>query len=186
MMVLLDVDGPVCDWLGGALEVVEDVTGKRFYRDEVRNWLMFHTLGLTAAQVREIEHEIDQPGWCAALKPTLGAYEGVEALRDLGYVVHYVTSPWITAKNWTYERTEWLVRHNFAAGAHHVTHTSAKYLLQGDIFVDDHPGNVNLWQASNKAGQGLLWSAPYNRFAEGYRVGGWDDLVSYAKWSTGK
>lgn len=185
MNVLLDVDGPICDWLGGVLEVVEEVSGKRIQRSDVKKWLIFSDMGLSEDQVAKVNAEISQPGWCASLKPVEGAKEAIEELRDIGCEIHFVTSPW-RCVNWTYERENWLVAHGMAANTGQVTHTSQKHLLRGDILVDDSPGNVTMWQKANPEGQGLLWNASYNYTSDLYRIGGWKDLINYVIWRVRK
>ncbi len=180
MRVLLDSDGVVSDWIGGVLDVVREISGRIYYHDEVTTWLKLHKLGLTSSQQKDLEHAIAQPGFCESLPVLPGAVEGVMKLRAYADI-HIVTSPWLSP-TWTFERTRWLQRHGFIKDFKEVTHTYAKELVQGDFLVDDKPENVKKWAAANPNGQGLIWTQPWNRHAEGYKVDSWDSLLGYVKW----
>ncbi len=179
--VLLDSDGVVSDWIGGVLDVVREISGRIHYHDEVTTWLKLHQLGLTATQQKELEERIAEPGFCESLEELPGAREGVRRLREHADV-HFVTSPWVSCPTWTFERTAWLQRHGYITDFKEVTHTYAKELVRGDFLVDDKPENVKKWSAANPDGQGFIWTQPWNRYADGYKIGSWDNLIGYVRW----
>lgn len=169
----------MANFIDPVLEVVRERFGKILYADEIRTWAFFEELGLNQDQLDELYEEIACPGFCSSLPPAAGAIDGLSRLRELVDDIYAVTTPWPSATSWAREREEWLSHH---FGITKVVHTVDKHIIAGDIFVDDHAGNVARWQAEHPSGQGMIWTASYNRHASGYRVSGWADLCNYIKW----
>lgn len=155
-IVLLDCDGVLADYVGGALKLVHRVTDARFTREDVDVYDFAPKLLPDDAHRAEFAHLISQPGFCASLEPCTGAVDGVRELSEVGdvYVVTASSGPNPT---WAYERDRWLLVH-FGIGHHRVIHTHAKHRVHGDMFVDDRPEYIEAW----RFGQRLLWAAPHN------------------------
>lgn len=64
----------------------------------------------------------------------------------------------------------------------HIIQTSAKHLVDGDLFVDDSVPNVNSWQ-KHRPNHAFLWSAAWNANEDdsGVRVDSWNTLRTVAK-----
>lgn len=139
MRVLLDIDGVLCSFVEAL--VTEPPSSWDFLTEE-------H------------ERVIKKPGFVLSLKPYPQALRHVAALR-LKHDVHFVTAPCDASLTWCHERRTWLEQH-LRAFSDEVTFTHAKYLVQGDVFVDDNPEQVASWKAANR-GLALLWDQPWNR-----------------------
>jgi 5'(3')-deoxyribonucleotidase len=88
------------------------------------------------------------------------------------------------AATWASERQQWLAEH-FGISHKHLVSTPAKYLVRGELFVDDKPEHVEQWQAANPCGVGVLWSRAYNRSATHLRsVSQWGPLVDLMQRAT--
>jgi 5'(3')-deoxyribonucleotidase len=65
-----------------------------------------------------------------------------------------------------------------------VIHTSAKYLVSANIFVDDHPNNVQKW-IDRQNGIAVLWKHGYNSAHENTNraiyTNDWNDLIRIVK-----
>lgn len=157
--VLLDVDGVLADFISGALANLKrlfDIDGKH---DHVINWHFETCFGLTSAQAKQLHDSWTEPGFCAGLPPYVGAVDGVNALREYANV-YPLTAPFNSVP-WVSERDAWLGKH-FGFSRKAITHTEAKYLVKGDVFVDDKTEHVIAWQAAHPQGVGILWAQPYN------------------------
>jgi 5'(3')-deoxyribonucleotidase len=74
-----------------------------------------------------------------------------------------VTSPYSAARLWTFERLRWLERH-FGFSKYDVIFAKRKYLVRGDVMIDDGPHNIE--EFVNRGGRGVLIHQPWNASSE--------------------
>lgn len=156
LVVLLDVDGVLCDTLAHA---GVDAT-------KMPSW---------EEPPPELFEAFEQPEFVRTIPPCRNAMAGVAELRRFAEVV-FVTSPWDSNPTWAHERGRWLARH-FGAGRDNVIHTGAKHHVRGSVFVDDRPRAVEKWTVSHPNGKGLVWAQPYNVATNLPRVESWAALL---------
>lgn len=158
MVILLDVDGVLADFVGDFLRVANRISGESYAPEDVKEW----DLSVLYPEVfrKQIFEAMNEEGFCRYLPKLPGSEEAVKMLRELGKV-YAVTAPWVSSKTWCWERTNWLMRH-FDFAAEDVLHVTKKHLIQGDVLIDDRDVNVAKWLLANP-GIGILWDAPYNR-----------------------
>ena len=178
-VVLLDCDDVVAQCTQRMLQDAQEILKRPIHEDELKTWGFPDNFeGEEGAQVRQhVYAQMAKPGWCLSLEPFPEAVEGVKKLRQISNVF-FVTSPF-HSPTWEYERRAWLLNH-FGILSSYVIQVSAKFLVQGDVFVDDRPDNVRLWQDANPRGQGLLWEYAHNRQHRGpfQSIGSWEALYS--------
>lgn len=181
-VVLLDCDGVLADFVGAALELINDQLGKRFTRDDVTGWDFTASLGLQPDVGAWIKRQIGATkGFASSLDAYPGAVDGVRRLCEVAEV-YVVTAPWNSNATWAFERESWL-KHNFGIGHDRVIHTSAKHLVHGDILVDDKTSTCKQWRAAWPDGVVLRWSTPHNwREAwDGTSTADWDFVLAAAR-----
>lgn len=145
MIILLDCDGVFCDFSAMVLHRLRKP-------GHVATQWDYSCTGANAYQIREaVAYSQDN---CSRLNLYPGALEEINKLRDKGRVVC------VTATVRT-ERLRWLVE---CAGFEErdVILTRDKSLIEGDLFVDDHPSHVREWQEKHPYGRAVLFSRPYN------------------------
>ncbi len=184
--ILVDCDGILSDFVSPALDLIHGHTGDRHLIEEITQWDVF-------AAVKKKEHEhildtaVEHQEFCAKMPLQPGAQEAIERLRELGDV-YIITSPY-DARSWVFERTRWLVNH-FGFNKKQVANVSAKFLVPGDVLLDDSDSNLKDWLAEWPTGVttshqlALLWDRPWNRHANQpgvNRVHDWDMVVSKVK-----
>jgi 5'(3')-deoxyribonucleotidase len=157
--VLLDCDGILSDFTRAALELVFEVTGRRYAASSITTWEVFDSL----AQEREYQHEVYRilkgTGGCLSIPVYESALEGVAKLRELADIV-VVTSPFKGSPTWAHERELWLEKH---FQLEQVIHARSKERVHGDFFVDDKSEHVsdwlNYWVRSGRDPEacGILW-----------------------------
>ena len=191
-LVCLDCDGPLAEFVNGFLDLIEEETGERFGPAVVTEWEIAESpfflklakeLDRDPVQLADaIWKRANRIGFCSSLQPVEGAQDAVDNLRRLRDVeVEVVTSPLLSSPTWMAERHEWLRRH-FGFKKDQVHLVAKKHRVPGDFLVDDKPSHVGSWSDRSKdagfAGNGLLWSAPYNADSEdvGIRVASWSDV----------
>lgn len=172
--VLIDADGVLCNWLDGVLDLIFEVSGKRLQRQEITSWDPWSQAKLTTKQRSQVFSEMEAPGWHESLAAMPGAREAFTSLCDIADV-YVVSSPWESCPTWTHERRRWLANH-FGVASDHFIATSAKHVVSGDFFIDDHAVNVRKWLEHN-SGVGLLLDTSYNRGVELPRVHSWQELL---------
>ena len=174
--LLSDVDEVLADFQGPFFETVHRLFGRKLGPEDCQVWDCFSLLGVEEKQA--VFTEIEKPGWCAALKPKPGAQEAIERVRSF-MDVYAVTSHFPTSKTWVHERDEWLKEH-FNFTGKDIVHTSAKYLVKGDAFLDDNPSHVVRWGEEHPDGLAMLWHIPNTRKLghDDLRVRGWDEVIA--------
>jgi len=151
--VLLDVDGVLADFAGALLRWA----GPKYTREQLTEWDLTKALGLGDRQ-HLFDEYASEPGFCEWLPVIDGAQDFVEGLRSVADIV-IVTSPYSAARLWTFERLRWLERH-FGISKYDVIFAKRKYLVRGDIMVDDGPHNIE--EFVMRGGHGLLIEQPWN------------------------
>jgi 5'(3')-deoxyribonucleotidase len=180
--VLLDCDGVLADFIGGALEIVNVRFGASFTREDVKEFDFCKSLGLSASDAARIKRTIGgTKGMASSLNVYPGAIDGVLRLREVADV-YIVTSPWNSNPTWTYEREAWL-RRNFNIHHDRVIHTSAKHVCVGDVFVDDKTETCLRWSEAHPSGIAVQWQTPHNR-SDGWlgpSTNDWNYLIDLVK-----
>lgn len=157
MRILVDVDGVLADFVGGALEFINALLGADCVYGDVRHWEMERLLPpeMRAA----FAWHVQQPGFCRRLRPLRNELHYVRELQRLGHELVVVTSPWKTCATWIPERTAWVREYLGDVELHH-THDKAS--VPGDVLIDDKPSHVQAWQQAHPNGSAYLFVAPYN------------------------
>ena len=191
--VLLDCDGVLADFIGSVLDAVADEIGIRYTHEDIKEFNFTKALNLDADVARRVKRTISEgPGWWFALAPFPEAIEGVAKLREVANV-YIVTSPWNSHPNWLHEREAWLKKH-FGIPHSHVVACSAKYIVSGDLLVDDKTDALVKWEDEQKSwwqnedgtkGEtfGVQWQTPHNRLDEwsGRSTRSWSELLEWAR-----
>lgn len=171
MRILIDMDDTI-ENLGEAwVHLLNKKYGTEVNWLDIRKWdmqLSFPTL--TEKQIYEVLNE-------ESLWDTVTVKEGaaarIQELMEQGHEVFIVTSSWYTTIVPKVERC--LFKYLPFLSWHQVIVTSHKYLIKGDILVDDNPENF-----VNGDYFGILFNAPHNTdFDESSR-----DLVRADNWDS--
>jgi len=162
---LLDCDGVLGDFLGTLLADAEDFAtreqlGLRTFPklSSITNWeLRKH---LDPAQYKLAMKLVDTTPFARDMDLMPGAQEAVAALRKQAEIF-VVTSPWVDNKTWEFDRRSWLKTH-FDVDEDHVVSTTVKFLISGDVLVDDRPKHIQAWQHANSK-LPILFAQPHNQ-----------------------
>jgi 5'(3')-deoxyribonucleotidase len=178
-IVLLDVDDVICRCIAGMAKLASAKLGRTIEEHHVTTWDFHKSFGPEGEEIKDyIFEEMAREGWCLALEPFPGAVEGVQMLQSIAQVF-FVTSPF-KSRTWVHERETWLQNH-FGIGRSHIVQTNAKFLVRGEVFVDDKPDNLKLWRDYNRPGEGeaLLWDRPHNQEEHSFiRVRSWPEVYN--------
>jgi 5'(3')-deoxyribonucleotidase len=113
------------------------------------------------------------------VKPTPGALEGTNALREMGFRVLFATSCPVEVAG---RKFIWLRDWGFIKKERDYIEIRDKSLLRGDFMIDDNYDNVHGF-----VGCGFLMEAPWNiKYEWAYRADNWEDVINKLKEYTGK
>lgn len=148
-------------------DVVADLCGETLRRldiqlpQQINDWDIFNNVSKEdGARIMELYNM--QSFW-KELPVIKNAQQGVNALRESGYRIHWITSPWYSCDNWENIRRDWLARH-FGTGPLDMTSTAEKYRFNGDIFIDDRPKHVLQWQQHHPNAHAWLFNSRLNDY----------------------
>ncbi len=108
---------------------------------------------------RELAAYCAGPGFAASMLPVRGAKQALKRLQR-STQVYVVTAPWPGSLHWPGERIVWLQKFGFHGDK--IVLTPAKYLVRGDILVDDRPENLLKWKEHHPDGTAVLWKTRGN------------------------
>ena len=176
--ILVDVDEVLGDFQTPAFKVIAQVTGRLYVPEDFVVWNIF--TALTEEEKLQCFAQIGAEGFCSAIKPTAGSQDAIRHLQERADV-YAVTSSWNT-RHWAYERDEWLER-LFGIPRSRVVHTSAKYMVKGDVLLDDKPEHVETWQEEHPEGLAMLWHIPNTRQIAQHlrRVRTWQEVIEHVE-----
>jgi 5'(3')-deoxyribonucleotidase len=173
--LLVDVDEVLADFQTPMFEALLDLYGRQASAEDCDVWDCFSIM--SPHERRGVFSVIEHPGWCLALKPKEGSQEAIKELRGI-VDVFAVTSHFPSSRTWVHERDEWLQEH-FGFERPYIVHTSSKYIISGEAFLDDNPGHVRAWKEANPNGLAMLWHIPNTRKLgfEDIRVRSWQEVI---------
>lgn len=176
--LLLDVDEVLVDFQAAALRLLEKYCDRILTAEDYEVWDMF-TL-FTEEEKRIVTAEIEKPGYCRSLRPKEGAVAAVNELRsivDVFAVTSHFPSP-----TWVYERDAQLME-EFGFKRREIVHTSAKFLVDGEFFLDDNPAHVIAWSDEHPRGCAMLWHIQNTRKLglDDIRVRSWAEVLERVK-----
>jgi 5'(3')-deoxyribonucleotidase len=142
--VLIDADGVIANFHATALDLIFEVTGRRYPLEKITTWDTFHSLDEPQEVKDKVWALFKEPGNCARIEPFPEAKDGIRRLAQFADII-CVTSPFKGSATWAHEREMWLEKH-FGEYIQQVIHARDKRRVHGDIFVDDKIDHVRDWR----------------------------------------
>jgi 5'(3')-deoxyribonucleotidase len=169
--MLMDIDGVCANWIGASLPHIREITGVDHQYDDVKKPMIEDALGLTPEQARRFYEIVSSRGWCAAMPLYDGVREGVTRLSRM--VDIFPVTKQFPSDFWVRERERWLLD-QLGIDPDRVVHTDSKFLVRGDLFLEDRIKNLERWHEEFPDGITILYDQPYNRAGwNGLRAQGW-------------
>jgi 5'(3')-deoxyribonucleotidase len=161
-IVLIDCDGVLCDFVGGVIDTLYFHGFGVLPREKLpaHNFVPFIEAELGKEAANFVVEFINSEGFCENLKPFVGAKEVFEVCPD----ALVVTAPLKTSPYWMTGRADWLVRLGAKRDNILFVPSKYKYLIDGDIFIEDTPGILDEWSSHRDDDwRVFLIDQPYNR-----------------------
>lgn len=116
----------------------------------------------------------DTPGFWESIPIYDGAAEVMEHLNK-EHEIFIVTAPWVRAKGCYVEKRNWLEKHLPFIDPSRIIYTSHKYLLKGDIIIDDCPEYI----INNSCRWTIKMWYPFNEGIPAMDAATWKDIEIY-------
>lgn len=174
---LFDVDGILADFCRAAAGVMTAVSGRPIDPGRIDRWEVTDLLDSDEHKAAS-KAAFQAPGFCRGIPVYDGAVEAMDEIRRVADVF-FVTAPMHKNKSWVPERLEWL-EDIFKVDAKHVVFAYKKYLVKGDLILEDSGDNAADWAEHHPGGTAMLWDRPYNaadRRGQFVRVSSWEDVL---------
>ena len=174
MLIGLDVDGVITDFVGALLNTLHQRTGRLIHEEQIQSFDLTEQL----TEVWQVAQDIlSEPGFARSLVAYPNAIDGINRLRQLGRVV-FVTTPFHPSPTWSNERAIWLQEHA-QARTRDIVHASDKTLFCGHVLIDDSPGQLQNWVDSGRPAIRVV--RPWNQNAPGIPARSWDEIVDQTR-----
>ena len=159
MIVLVDMDGVLCDFLGG----VREEWGKQYGScpvpptEEFQGWDLYDSLP------KELHHTLDEVmatrGLFYHLKPIEGGRKALKEMETEGYELFLCTTPLDSNPGSGEEKIEWVRKHLGSHFTKKVIFTWDKTLVHASLLIDDKPVIKGLRKPEWEQ---ILFTQPYN------------------------
>lgn len=177
-ILVLDCDGVLADWHEHAFYILNKLLNSNYSVNDLKEWDIDELLEDSSISKNKFWEAINSSTMVQDLNPYKEALIGVAKLKEIADI-YVCTSPMVNYPNWIIQRNKWLNKH-FDINPKKVIHTSAKYLVSANIFVDDHPNNIQKW-IDRQNGIAVLWKRGYNANHEyanrAVYTNDWNDLI---------
>ena len=180
MFFYLDVDGVVADFVGTLLKDINHISPHNLSNLDIKHFKMLdkeHSV-LTQIQIDYAKELLNTPGYGQTFSLIENAQKSYAKIQARGHQIRWLTSSWSSNPTWEYDRRIWLKNH-FDTHKHDICFYHKKWELGGDVFIDDKPENVWLWQEQNPSGLGCLFYQPWNADATGCIRFSWNEIDAF-------
>lgn len=156
MRFLIDLDSIIVDLLPTWLGLYNKDYDDDLAIGDIHAWAT-HKYVKAECDLKVYEY-LRQPGLFRNLPPLPGAIEGVRALLEQGHSVHIVTA---APDGSATEKIEWVKEWLPFLDPKRVIICYDKFLVDGDVLVDDSPNNLIKWRHTHPEGRTVTIKYPY-------------------------
>jgi 5'(3')-deoxyribonucleotidase len=154
MRIYLDMDGVIVDLMGHWLPWLNTHTDKNLTVEDIHMWGIEKVYEIPFSKARKPLH---RPQFWEDLLPYPDAIEFVKELHDRGHEVYLSTAPF-PSDNCMWGKKVWMEDHLPFLPSSRLCILQDKFLLRGDMMVDDKPENLIKFE-----GLRVLFSQPWNQ-----------------------
>lgn len=179
MRILLDLDSTLNDLAHFWLTVYNKEYNDKLTPGDILSWDTHKYVKPECG--KKIYDYLTEPNFFFQLEPLNGAQEFVSKLQNDGHEAYIVTA--CEMKNLggiIQDKIEWLQEYIPSVDKKHFITTHHKYLVNGDVLVDDGPHNAEAYRQHHPNALIMSIAYPYNRTNPAYDfvVDGWDDTAN--------
>lgn len=160
-LILTDVDGVLANFVSHACKTIYTDIGEHYKPTDFTDWELAKTLSVKAQDA--LRHATCTKYWCESIPEYDGAFEFIQALRDIGDVVA-LTAAVGDSDHWITERKAWLGEgFGFLQEELIFCPGPLKKYVAADILIEDRLDTCTQWANRNDTGMALLCNQPWNQ-----------------------
>jgi 5'(3')-deoxyribonucleotidase len=153
-VLLVDMDGVICDLLPSWLHEYGNLSGEWLHLDDIVEYGHERYVSNTELFWEALEMALE------VASPMVGSGQ-FNTLCD-NYNTYIVTYAHSAAPGAHRIKLEWLARYFPDFPQDRVIFTKHKHLVRGDILIEDSQDNIQAWLGTEAAGRAFVVKAPYN------------------------
>lgn len=158
LRILVDVDGIVANSMPRWLSYIRKLNKVKVRFNQIDKWDLEKCPPLRGC--KHIYDILQIPGFTAGIEPMSGASKNLKKLQNTGYEIYFVTARnGITSMSETYL---WFKQHFSWVDQKQIIFCYDKYLISGDILIDDKSANLSAYGLINPDAHLLSIRYPYN------------------------
>ena len=176
--ILIDCDGVMANIGQAVVDLIAEKLQLYFCVDDIKKHEIFDSLGIPEYEYIW-DDAITNEQNCLNIPVYHEAKIAIDELRTFADV-YCVTSPHKTSP-WMHEREQWL-KEKMGFTKKRIIHTSAKYMIPGDMFIDDFQDNIESWKERHIDKTAVLFATNYNcETSSAIRTNDWNEIIKLAK-----
>lgn len=173
--ILIDMDDTITNFLEEVIIEYNRIYGTNHSINEITEWVIPSSFEYGLFSV------FKQSDILTTITPKLDSIEYINKWIDEGYDVFIVSDCCNCADSYE-EKLEWLETHIPKFDLSHFIPCKEKYVIQGDILIDDNLDNLNKWSLNNPYGHDLLMTAQHNKqIQDERRINSFKEVDDYIK-----
>lgn len=173
--ILIDMDDTITNFLEEVIIEYNRIYGTNHSINEITEWVIPSSFEYGLFSV------FKQSDILTTITPKLDSIEYINKWIDEGYDV-FIISDCCNCADLYGEKLEWLETHIPKFDLSHFIPCKNKYVIQGNILIDDNLDNLNKWSLNNPYGHDLLMTAQHNKqIQDERRINSFKEADDYIK-----
>lgn len=173
--ILIDMDDTITNFLEEVINEYNKTYGTSHSIDEVTEWVIPSSFEYGLFSVLELTNILTM------ITPKLDSIEYINKWIDEGYDV-FIVSDCCNCYQSYRDKLKWLKTYIPKFDLSHFIPCKEKYVIQGDILIDDNLDNLNKWSLNNPYGHDLLMTAQHNKqIQDERRINSFKEADDYIK-----
>lgn len=173
--ILIDLDDTITNFLEEVINEYNKTYGTSHSIDEVTEWVIPSSFEYGLFSVLELTNILTM------ITPKLDSIEYINKWIDEGYDV-FIVSDCCNCYQSYRDKLKWLKTYIPKFDLSHFIPCKEKYVIQGDILIDDNLDNLNKWSLNNPYGHDLLMTAQHNKqIQDERRINSFKEADDYIK-----
>ena len=154
--ILIDMDDTITNFLEDVIKEYNKIYETNHSIDEITEWVIPSSFEHGLFSVFELTNVLTR------ITPKLDSIEYINKWIKEGYQVFIVSDCCNCPKSYE-DKLKWLETYLPNFDKSHFIPCSNKYIIQGDILIDDNLDNLEKWSLANPYGMDLLMTAQHNK-----------------------
>lgn len=173
--ILIDMDDTITNFLEEVINEYNKTYGTNHLIDEITEWVIPSSFEYGLFSVLELTNIL------AMITPKVDSIEYINKWIDEGYDVFIVSDCCNRYQSYR-DKLKWLKTYIPKFDLSHFIPCKEKYVISGDVLIDDNLDNLEKWSLHNPYGHDLLMTAQHNKLIQDERrVNSFKEVDDYIK-----